>query len=141
MRVFSSMRRRRTTITGLTLGLICWLGGLGCSTPTPSIVSPPPSVKKAVIGKTKQNLLTCAAVTPDEQTVDGTTILVFYKEAPQLEESFAEAKSSVPKVHHGCRAYVRIREERAEEILYRAVPPTYPHYTHCDEIFEPCLGR
>ena len=112
-----------------------------CATEVPPVVSAPPSVEKALIGKTKQELLACTAVTPDERMLEETTQLMFYKEASLLEESFPVSKASFARVHHGCLAHVQLIEGRVQSIHYHAVPPGYASFDHCDHIFEACLGH
>jgi len=96
-------------------------------------------VEQAVIGKTKQELLACTAVTPHERTLGDVTELMLYKEASLLEESFPVSKSSFPRPHHGCLAHVQLRDGRVESAHDHAVPPSYAGYGHCDAIFEACL--
>jgi hypothetical protein len=129
----------KTIVLGRVVGLLVGLGLSSC-TPMPSVVLAPPSVEKALYGKTEKELLACAAVRPSEQSGPGKTGLLFYKEASLLDESFPGTKSSAPNVHHGCLAHVELQDDRIQQIHYHAVPETYPGYDHCDEIFEPCLG-
>jgi hypothetical protein len=117
-----------------------WAGPSGCALVSP-MVPAPPAVEKALIGKTKQEVLACASGAADERAMRDVTVLVFYKEAPLLEESFPGSKSSMPLVHHGCMAHAHLQDGRVQAIHYHAVPPTYPDYGHCDEIFASCLGR
>lgn len=127
---------------GLVGAVACpiWMGMTGC-TQAPSMLPAPPAVEQALIGKTKQEVLACAIGAADERTVGDETVLVFYKEASLLEESFAGSKSSVPLAHHGCLAHAHLREGRVREIHYHAVPPSYAGYDHCDVIFKSCSGR
>lgn len=122
------------------LALLGWLGVSGCTT-TPTEMPTPSPTQKALIGKTKKDLLNCAAVQPDEITEGDLTVLKYYKEASLLEESFPVSKSSFPRIHHGCWATLRLKEDRVEAVQYRSVPKSYVDDGHCDEIFEPCVGQ
>jgi len=132
---------RRTVATDCAIAFPIWIGLSSCATEVPPVVSAPPSVEKALIGKTKQELLACSAVTPDERMLQDTTQLMFYKEASLLEESFPVSKASFPRVHHGCLAHAQLIEGRVQNIHYHAVPPGYASFDHCDHIFEACLGH
>ena len=136
--VGAASTRKRLVVVGALLAT-GWLGLTTCA-PLPSTVPAPPSIAKALIGKTKKELLACASGAADERTRGDVTVLVFYKEAPLLEESFAGSKSSVPLIHHGCMAHAHLKAGRVENIHYHAVPPNYPDYDHCDAIFASCLG-
>lgn len=117
-----------------------WFESSGCSSAPPDI--PAHSVtQKALIGKTKAELMACATVQPDERTVGDLTILRYYQEASVLEESFPATKSSVARVHHGCWAMVGLKNDRVEGIRYDSVPSSYQGDDHCDEIFVNCLGK
>jgi hypothetical protein len=111
----------------------------GCARVAPAVFAPP-AVAKALTGKTKEQVLACTNITPDERTVGNLTDLIFYKEASLLEESFPVSKSSMAQVHHGCLAHVRLKDGRAQEIHYHPVPQSYAGYDHCDSIFESCLA-
>ena len=52
---------RRTVATGCAIAFPIWIGMTSCATEVPPVVSAPPSVEKALIGKTKQELLACTA--------------------------------------------------------------------------------
>jgi hypothetical protein len=131
----------RTIPTGCAMAFCIWIGMSGCATEVPSVMSAPPSVEEALIGKTEQELLACTAVSPSERTLGDVTQLMFYKEATLLEESFPISKGSVSQPHHGCLAHVQLREGRLDSVHYHAVPPSDAGYDHCDEIFETCLGH
>lgn len=130
---------RFTLVIGM-LAALSWLGLSGCTT-TPSPMPGPSPTQKALIGKAKKDLLSCAAVLPDEITEGGVTVLRFYKEASLLEESFPLSKSSFPRIHHGCWATLRLKDDRVEAVQYRSVPKANVDDDHCDEIFEPCVGQ
>jgi hypothetical protein len=142
-RVLSTFGIAIRTIAAVgALAFPMWIGITSCA-PVPPVMSAPPSVEKAVIGKTMQELLACTAVAPDEHTVGDVTELIFYKESLPLEESFPVSKGSFSfsKSHHGCLAHVELKEGRVQGMHYHAVPPSYPAYDHCDAIFSSCLGR
>ena len=120
--------------------MLSGLGWGGCTT-TPSETPVSSSTQKALIGKPKQELLSCAQGRPQERTANEVTVLKFYKEASLLEESFPGTKSSVPRTHHGCWATLRLKDDRVEEVQYRSVPKDYVDDDHCNEIFERCLGQ
>ncbi|MBU6435296.1 MAG: hypothetical protein KJS98_18465 [Nitrospirae bacterium] len=123
-----------------TLAMLTWFGAGGCTT-TPSETPAPSSTQQALVGKTKQELLTCAQGRPEEKTVDEITVLKYYKEASLLEESFPGTKSSFARVHHGCWATLRLTRDVVTEVQYRSVPMDYQDDDHCDEIFALCLGQ
>jgi len=122
------------------LAMLCGLGWGGCTT-TPSEAPAPSSTQKALVGKTKQELLSCAQSQPDEKTVGEVTVLKFYKEASLFEESFPGTKSSFAQPHHGCWATLRLTHDVVTEVQYRSVPKDSLDYDHCDEIFAPCLTQ
>lgn len=95
-------------------------------------------VNADVLGHTKEQIIACAG-TPLKETQDkGLVILMYYKEASILEEAFPQAKSSFPKVHHGCWARLGLKDNHVVGAEYRSVPESYQSYDHCEEIFEPC---
>jgi hypothetical protein len=122
------------------LAMLSWLGVGGCTT-TRSEIPAPSSTQQVLVGKTKQELLSCAQGRPEERTVGEVTVLKYYKEASLLEESFPGTKSSFPRIHHGCWATLRLTHDVVTEVEYRSVPKDYIDYDHCDEIFEPCVGQ
>lgn len=96
--------------------------------------------QRVLIGVAKQELFACAG-TPISERTDGTRmLLVYYKEASPLEESFAGTKSSYAMVHHGCRATVILQEDRVRDVRYQSVPSSYRDESHCEEIFAGCIG-
>jgi hypothetical protein len=121
------------TIPSLTVGIAIWLVGCAASQP----IEPSP-VQKALIGKSKQELASCAGPALEETKTAEGTVLKYYKEAPMLEESSAFLKSSRPGVHHGCWAYLLLTEDRVEGVEYRSVPRSVDATDHCDEIFQAC---
>jgi hypothetical protein len=120
----------------LCVGLIALVG---CAEVTPNETGSYPA-QRALIGKTKQALLACAGQPVVERVKGDQVQLVYYREASQLEESFAGSKSSFAKVHHGCRATIVLQEDRVSEVRYENEPSSYREEDHCEDIFEPCVG-
>ena len=111
------------------------VGLIGCAASEP--IAPNPS-GKALLGKTKQDLVVCAGnPLAERKTVEG-TVLAYYKEAPMLEESFASSKASRPGAHHGCWARLLMEEDHVVGVEYRSVPPSVAATDHCEEIFRSC---
>jgi hypothetical protein len=131
----------RASATTSAVAIPIWIGITGCASQIPSMVAAPASVETALIGKTKQELVACSAVTPNERILGDVTELMFYKEASLLEESFPVSKGNFATVHHGCLAHVQLKEGRVRSIHYHAVPASYPDYDHCDDIFAACSGH
>lgn len=96
------------------------------------------SAQANVLGKTKEQIIACAGTPLEERQDQGMVILTYYKEASILEEAFPQAKTSFPKVHHGCRARLGLRENRVVGAEYHSIPGSYRDDAHCEEIFEPC---
>ena len=138
-RIFEIAKRASTAASAVAF--LNWIGMTGCAPQIPSVVSAPASVETALVGKTKQELVACSAVAPNERILGDVTELMFYKEASLLEESFPVSRSNFATVHHGCLAHVQFKEGRVQSIHYHAVPPSYPDYDHCNEIFAACLGH
>jgi hypothetical protein len=94
---------------------------------------------KALLGKNRQELVSCAGKPFREtKTVEG-TVLSYYKEAPVFEESFSFSKGSAAGVHHGCWAHLLMGEDRVVGVEYRSVPPSVHAADHCEEIFQICV--
>src|SRR5262245_20527995 len=72
--------------TPVILALSAWIGFVGCTTSQSEQLTPPSSTQKALMGKTKQDLMSCTTVQPAESTVGDLAILRYYKEASVLEE-------------------------------------------------------
>lgn len=98
-------------------------------------------MQKALIGKTRQELMACTSVQPQEKMVGDLTVLKYYKEASVLEESFPASKSSVARLHHGCWASLVLKNDRVEGVQYDSVPSSHMDDYHCDELFENCVGK
>lgn len=121
-------------ISSLVVCTAVWL--IGCTVPQPLEPSP---IGKALLGKSRQELLACAGSPIQEtKTVEG-TVLSYYKEAPMFEESFPFSKSSRPGAHHGCWAHLLMGEDRVVGVEYRSVPRSVDATDHCEEIFHTCV--
>ena len=127
-------------MTTVSLTLLAWIGCIGCATTPSETITLPSSTQKALIGKTKKDLMACATGQPEERTRGDLTMLRYYKEASVLEESFAVSKASVARIHHGCWATLGLRNDRVEGVQYDSVPRSSKHEDHCDQIFENCVG-
>ena len=120
-------------ISSLVVCTAVWL--IGCAVPQPLEPSP---IGKALLGKSRQELVACAGTPLQEtKTVEG-TVLSYYKEAPMFEESFPFSKGSRPGAHHGCWAHLLMGEDRVVGVEYRSVPPSVHATDHCEEIFHTC---
>lgn len=122
-----------------------WLCGLGllaltgCAEVTPEESGPTPA-QRALRGMAKQALLACAGPPVVERVKDDEVLFVYYREAPQFEESFPGSKSSFPMVHHGCRVLITLEHDRVRDVRYQSEPSTYRDEGHCEEIFEACVS-
>ena len=123
-----------------------WLFGVGlfalsgCAD-VPHESSEPTPAQRALLGMTKHALLSCAGQPAIERTEDDEMLFVYYREAPQFEESFGGTKSSFPRVHHGCRASITLQQDRVIGIRYRSEPSTIKAENHCEEIFQGCVSQ
>jgi hypothetical protein len=111
-----------------------WL--IGCAASQP--IEPNP-IGKALLGKSKQELVACAGKPLEETKTAEGTVLSYYKEAPMFEESFASSKASRPGAHHGCWAHLLMGEDRVVGVEYRSVPKSVDSMDHCEEIFHTCV--
>ena len=121
---------------------LLWVGLLalaGCAEVTPESSDPTPA-QRAMLGMTKQALLTCAGPPVIERTKGDEVLFVYYREASQFEESFGGSKSSFPMVHHGCRATIRLEQDRVTEVRYESEPSSYQDEDHCEEMFQSCVN-
>ena len=119
-----------------------WVGLLalaGCAEVTPESSDPTPA-QRAMLGMTKQALLACAGPPVIERTKGDEVLFVYYREASQFEESFGGSKSSFPMVHHGCRATIRLDQDRVTDVRYESEPSSYQDEDHCEEMFQSCVN-
>ncbi len=127
-----SRRVRWPLLVGL-LALAC------CAEVTPESSDPTPA-QRAMLGMTKQALLACAGPPVIERTKGDEVLFVYYREASQFEESFGGSKSSFPMVHHGCRATIRLEQDRVTDVRYESEPSSYQDEDHCEEMFQSCVN-
>ncbi|MBM4134180.1 MAG: hypothetical protein FJ245_10460 [Nitrospira sp.] len=109
---------------------------LGCQ-PVPK--AEPSATQTGLIGKTKQEILTCAGAPTHETTAGDAATLIYYKRASALEHFFSAARSSVACPRRGCEATVTLKDDRVTSVQYRAVPEALNGCEACDEIFADCL--
>ena len=124
-------------IRAISVLVVCtaaWL--IGCTASQP--IAPNPK-GKAILGKSKQELVACAGNPLEETKTAEGTVLTYYKEAPMFEESFASSKASRPGAHHGCWARLLMEDDRVVGVEYRSVPPSVDATDHCEEIFRTCV--
>jgi hypothetical protein len=121
-------------ISALVLCIAVWL--IGCAASQP--IEPPP-IGKALLGKSKQQLVACAGTPLEETKTAEGTVLTYYKEASMLEESFSLSKGSRSGVHHGCWAHLLMGDDRVVGVEYRSAPPSVDATDHCEEIFHTCV--
>jgi hypothetical protein len=112
------------------------VGLIGCAVSQPIEASP---TGKALLGKSKQELVACAGNPLQETKTAEGIVLAYYKEAPMFEESFASSKASRPGAHHGCWARLLMEDDRVVGVEYRSVPPSVDATDHCEEIFRTCV--
>lgn len=116
--------------------IVGFVGLTGCASSQQIAPSP---VGKALLGKSKQELLACAGNPLQEtQTTEG-AILTYYKEAPMFEESFSLSKGSTSGAHHGCWAHLLMGDDRVVGVEYRSAPRSVDAADHCEEIFHSCV--
>jgi len=124
-------------IRAVSIFVVCTAASLiGCAGSQP--VDPNP-IGKAMLGKSKQDLVACAGNPLEETKTAEGPVLAYYKEAPMFEESFASSKASRPGAHHGCWARLLMEEDRVVGVEYRSVPPSVDARDHCEEIFRACV--
>jgi hypothetical protein len=128
---------RAHMIRAISVLIVCtavWL--IGCVASQP--IAPNP-IGKGLLGKGKQELVSCAGTPLQEaKTVEG-TVWTYYKEAPLFEESSALSKGSRSGVHHGCWAHILMEEDRVVGVEYRSVPRSVDATDHCEEMFRTCV--
>jgi hypothetical protein len=121
-------------ISALVLCIAVWL--IGCAASQPIAPSP---IGKALLGKSKHELVACAGNPLQEMQMAEGTVLTYYKEAPMFDESFSLSKGSTSGVHHGCWAHLLLDDDRVVGIEYRSVPRSVSATDHCEEIFHTCV--
>ena len=121
-------------ISALVLYIAVWL--IACAASQPIEPSP---IGKALLGKSKQELVACVGNPLQETKTPEGTVMTYYKEASMLEESFSFSKGSRSGVHHGCWAYLLMGDDRVVGVEYRSVPRSVDATDHCEEIFHTCV--
>ena len=121
-------------ISALVLCIAVWL--IGCVASQP--IEPNP-IGKALLGKSKQELLACVGNPLQETKTTEGTVLTYYKEASMLEESFSFSKGSRSGVHHGCWAHLLMGDDRVVGVEYRSAPRSVDATDHCEEFFHTCV--
>jgi hypothetical protein len=122
------------TISALVLCSAVWL--IGCAVSQP--IEPTP-IGKALLGKSKQDLVACVGSPLQETKTTEGTVLTYYKEASMLEESFSFSKGSRSGLHHGCWAHLLMGDDRVVGVEYMSVPRSVDATDHCEEIFHTCV--
>jgi hypothetical protein len=112
----------------------------GCAD-VPQESSEPMPAQRVLLGMSRDALLSCADPPVIERRKDDEMLFVYYREAPQFEESFGGTKSSFPRVHHGCRASLTLQQDRVIGIRYQSEPRTINAERHCEEIFQGCVTQ
>lgn len=121
-------------ISSLVLCIAVWL--IGCAASQP--IEPNP-IGKALLGKSKQELVACVGNPLQETKTTEGTVLTYYKEASMLEESFSFSKGSRSGVHHGCWAHLLMGDDHVVGVEYRSAPRSVDATDHCEEIFHTCV--
>jgi hypothetical protein len=121
-------------ISALVLCIAVWL--IGCAASQPIESNP---IGKALLGKSKQELVACVGNPLQETKTTEGTVLTYYKEASMLEESFSFSKGSRSGVHHGCWAHLLMGDDRVVGVEYRSAPRSVDATDHCEEIFHTCV--
>ena len=122
------------TISVLVVCTAVWLVGCAASQP----IAPNP-IGKALLGKSKGELISCAGNPLQERKTAEGPVLTYYKEAPMFEESVSLSKGSGPGVHHGCWAHLLLGDDRVVGVEYKSVPRSVDSTDHCEEIFRACV--
>jgi len=116
--------------------MVGFVGLIGCAASQP--IEPDPT-GKALLGKSKQEVVACAGNPLQETKTAEGIVLRYYKEAPMFEESFASSKASRPGAHHGCWARLLMEDDHVVGVEYMSVPPSVDATDHCEEIFRTCV--
>jgi hypothetical protein len=119
-----------------SLLMVGFVGLIGCA--ASQTIAPNP-IGKALLGKSKQELVACAGSPLEETITTEGTVLTYYKEAPMFEESFSLSKGSGSGAHHGCWAHLLMGNDRVVGVEYKSVPRSVGATDHCEEIFHTCV--
>jgi hypothetical protein len=120
-------------ISALVACIAIWL--IGCAASQPIA---PSSTGKALLGKSKQELVACAGTPLQETKTAEGIVLQYYKEASMLEESFPFSKGSREGAHRGCWASLLLGNDRVTGVEYRGAPATLNTDDLCERIFATC---
>ena len=126
-----------SNILPFALGFSGFLSLVSCA--TPAQVGEYPNQQR-MVGQSKSAILACAGL-PRKELADGErTFLLYYREAPILEESRPVGKGSFATIRHECWVTIVLTDDRVIDVHYRFVPPTFDASNDCEEVFEPCLS-
>jgi hypothetical protein len=117
----------------MALGLL-WFAG--CTTPGNQDDLFPN--QRAIIGKTRQELLACAGPPLREAEQADHRLLTYYRHTPVLDRAVVSSKSTVPTVHPACWATVSLEGEVVSAAQYQSVPSSADATDQCEAIFDPC---
>jgi len=126
---------RRCSASSILIAAAGGLVGLGCQ-PIPK--AEPSAIQAGLIGKTKQEIISCAGPSLSETLRGQQTVSIYHKDAPALDQSFFGSKASVGTVHHDCTAVLTFKDDRVAAVEYRPDPPSVAGIDHCEEIFYRC---
>lgn len=120
----------------VALGVLCLVG---CATP-PSQNGQNELFpnQRAIIGKTRQDLLACAGPPLRETNQADHALLTYYRHTPILERSVVGSKSTVPAIHPACWATVSLEGDVVTAAQYQSVPSSADATDQCEAIFDPC---
>ena len=131
-----SSESEATMIHGISALVVCiavWF--IGCAASQP--IDPNP-IGKVLLGKSTQDLISCAGDPLQETKTAEGTVLIYYKEASMLEESCPFSKGSRAGAHQGCWASLLLAKDRVTGVEFRAAPSTLNTDDLCKRIFETC---
>ena len=94
--------------------------------------------QRAIIGKTRQELLACAGPPLRETKQADHILLTYYRHTPVLDRSVVASKSTVPAVHPACWATLSLEGEVVSAAQYQSVPSSTDATDQCEAIFDPC---
>lgn len=94
--------------------------------------------QRAIIGKTKQELLACAGPPLRETKQADHLLMTYYRHTPAFERSIVASKSSVPASHPACWATLSLEGEVVAAVHYQSVPSSTDATDQCEAIFDPC---
>jgi hypothetical protein len=140
--IYNTAMRMRVLGSGISyiildfLLMVGFVGLIGCAASQPTEPNP---IGKALLRKSKQELLACVGNPLEETKTAEGTVLTYYKEAPMFEESYSLSKGSTSGVHHGCWARLLMEEDLVVGVEYRSTSRSIDSMDHCEEIFHTCV--